>query len=286
MTTGTRVKKGEALVTVFGQELLNQGARLLVEQKSRTPVDAVAPPSPEGSVTLAGVIGARRRLLNLGASEEFIEKIERERQVPEVFTIAAPRDGIIVERNLVDGQAFRAGDVAFRIADLSVVWVIADVPEGDIETLTPGQDVTVSTRSHPGHSFRGTISLIYPQMNPETRTARVRVELTNSDLMLLADMYADVEIAAGSVDEVVALPANAVIYSGSRQVVLLDRSNGRFEVREVKLGREGNGFVEVLRGVAEGDQVVVNGNFLIDAESNLQAAIKAFGSSSNSEAKR
>ena len=120
----------------------------------------------------------------------------------------------------------------------------------------------------------------------ETRTVRVRIELPNPDLALLPDMYADVEIATGTNEDVVAVPSSAVIDSGSRQVVLLDQGDGRYEPRDVKLGRKGDGFFEVVSGIAEGDRVVVNGNFLIDAESNLQAALKGFAAPSNTEAKR
>jgi Cu(I)/Ag(I) efflux system membrane fusion protein len=128
------------------------------------------------------------------------------------------------------------------------------------------------------------VAVIYPHLRKETRTARVRIELPNPDLALLPDMYGNVEIATGSNEKVVAVPASAVIDSGSRQVVLLDRGEGRYEPRDVKLGRRGDGFIEVLSGVSEGDKVVVNGNFLIDAESNLQAALKGFSPAPATEA--
>jgi Cu(I)/Ag(I) efflux system membrane fusion protein len=181
-----------------------------------------------------------------------------------------------LERNAVDGQAFKAGDVLFRIADHSVVWMMADVAEGDIDALKVGQPVQVTTRAWPGRVFKGNVAIVYPHLMKETRTARVRIELANSDLALLPDMYGDVAISTGEGVPVVAVPTSAVIDSGARQVVLVDRGEGRFEPRAVKVGRRGDGFAEILDGVAEGDRVVVNGNFLIDAESNLQAALKAF----------
>jgi Cu(I)/Ag(I) efflux system membrane fusion protein len=269
VTSGTHVKKGEPLMTVFGQELLNQAARLLVEQKGEDPG---ATPGFQG---LSGiVVGARRRLLNFGVPEEFIDRVKRDRKVPDTIAWPAPRDGVVLERNAVDGQGFKAGDVLFRIADHSVVWVIANVAEGDIGALKPGQSVNVTTRAHPGRVFTGKVAVIYPHLMKETRTARVRIELPNPDLALLPDMYGDVEIATGSEEPVVAVPSSAVIDSGARQVVILDRGEGRFEPREVKLGRKGDGYVEVQSGLKAGDSVVVNGNFLIDAESNLQSALK------------
>jgi Cu(I)/Ag(I) efflux system membrane fusion protein len=158
---------------------------------------------------------------------------------------------------------------------------LADVAEGDIDALKLDQEVKVTIRARPGRVFTGKVTVIYPVLMKETRTARVRIELANSDLALMPDMYADVEIATGAEDAVLAVPASAVIDSGVRQVVLLDQGEGRYEPRDVKLGRKGDGFIEVLSGVSENDQVVGNGNFLIDAESNLQAALKGFSASSS-----
>ena len=193
---------------------------------------------------------------------------------------------MVLERNAVNGQGFKAGDVLFRIADHSVVWVMADVAEGDIGALKAGQSVQVTTRAHPGRVFDGTVSAVYPHLMKETRTVRVRVELPNPDLALLPDMYADVDIATGSDEPVVAVPASAIIDSGARQVVIVAQGDGRFEPREVKLGRKGDGYVEVTSGVLDGESVVVNGSFLIDAESNLQAALKGLGAPPAEESHR
>jgi membrane fusion protein, copper/silver efflux system len=272
-TSGTHVKKGAPLMTVFGQELLNQAARLLIE--------------PSGQNDKSGnVIGARRRLLNFGVPEAFINQIERDRKVPNTVSWPAPRDGVVLERNAVDGQGFKAGDVLFRIADHSVVWVMADVAEGDLGALKPGQSVKVTTRAHPDRVFTGKVAVVYPHLMKETRTVRVRIELPNPDLALLPDMYAEVDIATGSDEPVVAVPVSAVIDSGTRQVVILDRGDGRFEPRDVKLGRKGDGYVEVTSGLQDGESVVVNGNFLIDAESNLQSALKGLTTPTANEANR
>lgn len=278
VTTGTHVKQGQPLMTVFGQELLNQAARLLVEQDLGSSNDEMPRSLRAQPGGVAGVVGARRRLLNLGAPEAFIDEVKRTRRVPDAIAWPAPLSGVVLERNAVDGQGFKAGDVLFRIADHSVVWVMAQVAEGDLGAIEPGQGVKVTTRAHPGRVFTGKAAVVYPHLMKETRTARVRVELPNPDLALLPDMYADVDIVTGSGDAVVAVPQSAVIDSGERQVVILDRGDGRFEPREVKLGRKGDGYVEALSGIAEGDRVVVGGNFLIDAESNLQAALKGMTS--------
>jgi Cu(I)/Ag(I) efflux system membrane fusion protein len=154
------------------------------------------------------------------------------------------------------------------------MWLVADVPEFELGNVHVGQSVTVRVRFLPGRTFTGRVDVIYPQLNKETRTARVRIELPNPDNALLADMYADVEIASGSPAPVVAVPDSAVIDSGTRQVVILDKGKGRFEPREITLGARGAGFVEIRKGVTEGDRVVIAANFLIDAESNLKAALR------------
>lgn len=273
VTTGTHVKKGDVLAKVFGQEVLNEAARLLIEREDETSVRG----GVNGPV---GVIGATRRLQNLGVPEEFMKQVKSERSVPDTFVYRSPIEGDVLERNWSDGQGFKAGDVGFRIADHSVVWMMADVAESDIGAVKPGERVNVTTRAHPGRTFNGTVTVVYPHLMKETRTVRVRIELPNPDMALLPDMYGDVDIATGSKADVVAIPASAVIDSGSRQIALVDLGDGRYDPREVKLGRAGGGFREVLSGVSEGDKVVVNGNFLIDAESNLQAALKGFSAPS------
>ncbi len=273
-TSGAHIKKGEMLASVFGQEALDQAARLLIEQVQGGRDDD-APGLTGSRVAPGGVIGASRRLRNLGIPEDFIDKVKRERRVPDTLVMTAPFDGIVLERMVVDGQAFKPGDVLFRVADHSVVWVLADIPESDVGVVQPGQSVSVRSRAHPGRVFKGKVALVYPHLMKETRTGRVRIELDNPDLALLPDMYADVDIETESDKPVVAVPSSAVIDSGSRKVVIVAQGEGRFKPRDVKIGKSGDGLVEVIEGIADGDRVVVNGNFLIDAESNLQAALKA-----------
>ncbi len=269
VTTGTQVTKGDALANVFGQEVLNEAARLLIEQTSHA--DELSLPGIKGP---AGVVGATRRLQNLGVPQEFMDEVKRDRKVPDTFTYRSPIDGYVLERNWSEGQGFKAGDVGFRIADVSTVWMMADVAESDIDDVRPGQSVRVSTRARPGRTFQGKVTVIYPRLQKETRTIPVRVELPNPDTSLLPDMYGDVEIATNNV-ATLAVPSAAVIDSGNRQVVLVDLGDGRYQPRDVKLGRRGDGYVEITSGVSDGDRVVSNGNFLIDAESNLQSALKS-----------
>ena len=161
---------------------------------------------------------------------------------------------------------------------MSTVWLIADVFEQDLAGVRVGQEAIVSVKAYPGRSFAGRVAFIYPVVGEQTRTARVRIEMPNPDDLLKADMYATVEIASpiGS-GEALSVPESAVIDSGTRQVVLIDHGEGRFEPRPVALGERADGYVAVLDGVTEGERVVVSANFLIDAESNLKAALSSIG---------
>jgi Cu(I)/Ag(I) efflux system membrane fusion protein len=220
--------------------------------------------------------GSRQRLQNLDVPDAVIAAMEKTGNVPIAIEWSAPRDGVVLERTAVEGMRAQPGDVLFRVADTSVVWAVIDLAERDLGAVSVGQPVIVRARSYPGREFAGRISVIYPQLNKDTRTARVRIELSNPDFALLPDMYVDAEIDTGDPQAVLAVPESAVLDTGSRQAVFIDKGEGRFEPRDVKIGHRGGGYVEIREGVAEGEPVVVAANFLIDAESNLKAALKGF----------
>ena len=269
VTTGDRVRKDQPLLRLYSPEIAAASAQYL---------SVLNEASGAGGGRPLVLEGARRRLVNLNVPADVLAEIERTRKVPTTIVWSAPQDGIVLERNAVDGMRAPPGEVLFRIADISTVWVLADVPERDLAWVRPGQPAAIRTRSMPGRTFQGRVGLIYPQVNPETRTTRVRIELPNPEGLLLPDMYADVEFAAGADKPVVAVPDSALIDTGTRQVVIIDKGEGTFEPREVKIGLRGNGFVEIREGVSEGDRVVVSANFLIDAESNLKAALQGMAS--------
>jgi len=262
VTTGQHVHKGQPLMNVYSPALSSAAAEYLSALNAGT--------------TGQPLKGARRRLENLGTPEAAIAELERTREISLSVPWLAPQDGEILERNAVNGMRAGPGDVLFRIADHRVVWVVIDVAERDLSQISVGAKVNVRPRALQGQSFAGTVSLIYPHLNAQTRTARIRAEMPNPDELLRPDMYVDVDINTGALQPVLAVPENAVLDSGTRQAVLIDKGDGRFEPREVKLGHRGGGYVEVSDGVTEGDQVVVSANFLIDAESNLKAALKGF----------
>jgi Cu(I)/Ag(I) efflux system membrane fusion protein len=260
VTTGSEVRKGQPLVRLYSPTVASAASEYL------------------SGLTLKGDVatlrGPRQRLLNFAVPQSLLSEIERTREVPLTFTWTSPRDGIVLERNVSDGMRVMPGDVMFRIADHSHVWAMVDVAERDLAAVAAGQSVTVRARSYPDRTFSGKVALVYPHLNPATRTVRVRIELPNADHLLLPDMYAEAEIDTGSGLNVLAAPDSAVIDSGDRQVVIVDKGEGRFEPRKVQLGRRGGGYVEIKDGVSEGDAVVITANFLIDAESNLKAALK------------
>jgi Cu(I)/Ag(I) efflux system membrane fusion protein len=273
VTTGTHVHRGQPLMRIYGPNLSSAAAEYLSALNART----------GAGISDQALKGARRRLENLDAPEKFIADLERTREIPAYVSWPAPQDGEIVERNAVNGMRAAPGDILFRIASHDLVWVIVDVAERDLSLISVGQKVTVRPRAYPDRPFTGKVTLIYPHLMAETRTGRIRIELPNPDEALRPDMYADVEIATGTDAPVVTVSSSAVIDSGERQIVLLDKGDGRFEPREVKLGRRGAGRVEIKEGLAENDKVVVSANFLIDAESNLKAALSGLDSGAKSQ---
>jgi Cu(I)/Ag(I) efflux system membrane fusion protein len=254
VTTGDLVKKGQTLLHVYSPEI----AAALAQY--------AANPTFEG---------ARIRVLNLAVPAAVLAEVERSRKPPLTIAWPSPTEGAVLERAAIDGMKAEPGQTLFRLADMTSLWALVDVSERDYGRLRFGQTVTLRARALPGRAFTGKVSQIYPQINSQTRTARIRVELANPDLALRPDMYVEAEIATGDGARVATVPDSAVIDSGNRQIVILDKGEGRFEPREVKTGRRGEGRVEITEGVGEGDRVVTSANFLIDAESNLKAALKS-----------
>ena len=265
VTTGSRVKAGQPLMEIYSSAVSSAAAEYLATITSKT----------VGGVEMYGR-GSRQRLVNLDVPEQVIAELERTRLAPVTVHWSAPRDGIVLERSAIEGMRANPGDVLFRIADTSLVWALVDVAERDLGNIAVGQSVAVRARSFSGRVFSGKIAIVYPQVNRDTRTVRVRIELANPDAALLPDMYVDADIDTADSAPVLAIQDSAVLDTGTRQAVLVDKGEGRFEPREVKLGRRGGGYIEVRDGLADGEAVVTSANFLIDAESNLKAALKGF----------
>ena len=250
-----------------------------------TPMFCPLPYSPEITAALAQFLtdlrsegrlteGARQRLENLGVPGEVIDRIATEGQTTVSIPIMAPRSGVVLERMAVEGMMSEAGDTLFRIADTSTVWVIAEVPEAALMEIAVGAEVRVSFRGLTDGPISGRIDTIYPEVDMMTRTGKLRIELPNPDGRLRANMFAEVEVMLGGAP-VVQVPEGAVIDTGDRQVVIIDLGEGRFRPEPVMVGRRGGGMIEIVSGIEAGDLVVSAATFLIDAESNLNAALAA-----------
>jgi Cu(I)/Ag(I) efflux system membrane fusion protein len=255
--TGQTVKAGEPLFRIYSPQIVQAAVdyRVAAAQGQRE-------------------TGARK-LRNYGAPESYIRSIPARGDIPLSLDWPSPVDGVLMRKNIVVGARVMPGDEIYRLADVSTVWVIADVPEQDAGRVKPGDPAAITVRAHPGETFLGEVAFILPELKAETRTAQVRIELPNPGHKLLHQMYADVTIEAARGEPVLAVPASAIIDSGLRQVAIVDLGEGKFAPRPVKLGRKGGEHVEILSGLKPGDKVVTKANFLIDAESNLKAALTA-----------
>jgi membrane fusion protein, copper/silver efflux system len=274
-TTGQTVRRGEALLEVYSPDLVLAQREYLVARSAAedmTHADAVARDNAN-----AIAAAALSRLKNWDISADQLARLQRSGAAARTLTLTAPIGGIVMEKTALQGLHFGAGDMLYRIVDLSSVWLLADVFEQDLAQVRPGQSAKITVQAYPGRVFDGRVAFVYPTVNAQTRTAKVRIEVPNPDLLLKTDMYATVEIAA-PVDSstVLAVPDSAVLDTGAKQTVLVDRGEGRFEPRAIKPGARANGYVAVLAGLTEGEKVVTGANFLIDAESNLRAALQAF----------
>jgi Cu(I)/Ag(I) efflux system membrane fusion protein len=258
VTTGSTIAEGAPLVTLYSPEIAAALAQFVTDVRS------------EGRQRE----GARQRLENLGVPGDVIDRIAVEGLASVSIPVMAPRSGVVLERMAVEGMMSKAGETLFRIADISTVWVIGEVPESALMDIATGAEVRVSFRGLAGEPMSGLIDTIYPELDMMTRTGKLRIELPNPDGRLRPNMFADVEIMLDQTP-VVQVPEGAVIDTGDRQVVILDLGDGRFRPEPVTVGRRGGGFVEIVSGVAAGDIVVSTATFLIDAESNLNAALAA-----------
>ncbi len=273
--TGQPVRRGQPLFEVYSPELAAAEQEYVIARQSEGAMAHADPAMRSGTAGIAAAALARLRNFDLPADE--VARLRRTGAVGRTLTLTSPMDGVVLEKAALQGMRFAPGETLYRIADLSTVWLLADVFEQDLGLVGPGQEASIAMTAYPDRRFAGKVTFVYPTLNAATRAAKVRVEIPNPDQLLKPDMYATVEIAAllGS-KPVVAVPDSAVLDSGTRQVVLVERAPGRFEPRTVATGRRADGQVEIRSGVAAGEKVVVGANFLIDAESNLRAALQSF----------
>jgi Cu(I)/Ag(I) efflux system membrane fusion protein len=272
--TGETVRRGQPLMHVYSPDLVLAQQEYALLSKS---LRAAGSLGGEGAATCRLLEGAEQRLRYLDFPAPEMQRLKREAEPRTIVTIPSPVAGTVIEKPALQGMRFTAGEPLYKIVDMSQVWLLAEVFEQDLANVRVGQEATITLRAYPGRTFKGRVAFIYPTVGQATRTAKVRIEIPNPGGELKADMYATLEIASPlGPRNVLAVPASAVLDNGVRQVVLIDRGEGRFEPRTVKLGARADSYVEVIEGVRDGDPVVVSANFLIDAESNLKTALADF----------
>jgi len=281
-TTGQPVGRGQPLAEVYSPELVSAQREYLIAYNATRSMSGAGSEAQAGVGQLAGA--ALERLRNWDISDEQLARLRQGGEPRRTLTLMAPASGVIIKDPPVAGMRFTPGEALFKIADLSRVWLIGDVFEQDLSQVRVGSRATLNVSAFPDRTFPGEVTFIYPTLNAETRTARVRIELTNPQGLLRPGMYGTVQIDTGPKREVLTVPDSAVIDSGTRQVVLVALGEGRFEPRQVRLGGRGGGFVEVLEGVKDGESVVTRANFLIDSESNLKAALAGFSADRHASA--
>lgn len=264
-TPGELVRRGEPLFTLYSPELYAAQEELLAAAESQKTARSSAAPARADYL----VDAARRRLRLWDIDTTQINRILRNRKAIQYVPIASPVSGYVIEKNVVEGATVEPGARLYRIAGLDEIWIEAEVYESDLGLVEKGDTARVTLPYSPGHELRGQVAFVYPYLDDATRTGRVRIVLSNPDLRLKPDMYADVELEK-PLGERLAIPEDAVLYAGRRTFVFVDLGEGRLRPKAVELGRKAGDFLEVREGLAEGDRIVTSGNFLVAAESRLK----------------
>ena len=272
--TGQPVQKGDPLFSIYSPMLVTAQQELLLAGQLTSDVNSGSATARSGASDLRAA--ARARLLQWNVSPQDIQAAEREGAPRHALTFVSPVTGIVVEKTIVKGQRVMAGDVLYRLANLSSVWLDGEVFEQDLPDVRLGQEVTAEFPALPGATRHGRISYIYPTLNTETRTAHIRVELANPGLELKPGMYATIRFTSLS-RRALTVPRSSVLATGERNLVFVRDADGRFVAREIVIGKTGADRVEVLRGLVAGETVVASGTFLVDAESNLDKALGGMG---------
>ena len=276
---GEAVHTGQKLFDIYSPQLVTTEEEYL--QAISYAKKMAATPYPDTAARAQALVAsARQRLQYWDISDAQIDALASSGSVQRTLSVSSPVDGLVVEKmdQALEGMRATAGMQLYKIVDLSTVWVDVQIFEYQVPWLKPGLRATIELSYEPGHRYTGVVRFLHPSLDQKTRTMTASIELPNPGLKLRAGMYANVTLDVPSAHQVLAIPDNAVIHSGERDVVVLDLGHGLFQARDVTLGVNGNGLWQVTHGVEEGDRVVVAAQFLIDSESNLKAAIARISS--------
>jgi Cu(I)/Ag(I) efflux system membrane fusion protein len=272
---GDRVKRGQRLFTIYSPDLVaSQEEYLLAVRGQKQLGSSEFPEVAQGSKDL--LEAAKRRFQLWDITEDHIRELEQTGKVMRTLPIHSPITGTVIKKEALAGAHVEPGEELYTIADLSRIWILADIYEYELSFVKIGQQAAVTLSYDPGTVLTGRVGFIYPTLDPKTRTAKVRFELDNPDERLKPDMYANVELRAELGTKLV-IPQEAIIESGQKQVVFLHHGGGRLEPRLIKTGVKTGGWSEVLEGLNEGDHIVTSANFLIDSESRLKSVVESMG---------
>jgi len=272
---GARVEEGQPLFDVFSRELYSAQEEFLIALRSSGAEDELVGFVPEVGKDLdRNLEAARRRLLLFGIGPDQVERLAREGEVSQTMTIASPYSGLVTEKHAFEGMRVTPGMLAYRIADLSRVWVFVTLYEYQLPFVREGQSAVMTLPYLPGQRFEGTVDFVYPWLQEKTREVRVRLEFPNPSLLLKPGMFATVELSGRLAEERTLAPREAVIDTGERAVAFVSLGGGKFEPRDVRLGVQAEeGMVEVLSGLRPGELVVTSGQFLLDSEARIREAL-------------
>jgi len=272
--TGRVVTRGEPLFTLYSPDLIAEQNDYLLALRGRSTL-AVSDPAGLADYSDRLAAAARERLLRLEMTDAEIDEVARTGRAAETVIVRSPATGVIAEKTALRGMRVMTGQMLYRLTDLSTVWVEAEVYETDLAMVRTGMRASVSLPGYPDRTFAGRISYIYPLITPETRTVRARIVLGNPGGLLKPNMLATVTLQAPA-SHALLVPADALVDTGTQQLVFISDGSGRFTPREVRVGRRSAGQVELLSGVADGDEVAASATFFLDSESQLRGALQNY----------
>jgi Cu(I)/Ag(I) efflux system membrane fusion protein len=270
---GKEVKRGQRLFSLYSPELLSAQNEYLLALRTRKALSSGGVLADNGDALVAS---SRRKLELWDVPESEIEQLERTGQASKRLTFVSPISGVVTGKNLVEGSRLAAGDTPYEISDLSAVWVMADAYEADQPKVKVGMATTLTLQAYPNRIFKGEVAFIDPLLDPKTRTAKVHIHFMNPSGELKPEMFGEVTLEGASRTGLT-IPFDAVIHTGTKDVVFLDLGEGKFQPREVQLGSKQGDQVEIVQGLAEAQKVVTRANFLVDSESRLRASLAAMG---------
>lgn len=269
--TGEKIRKNDGLFTVYSPELVATQQEYLLAVEANE-ILGKNPNSKAASGAHGALQAANQRLLLWDVPEDETKRLIKTEKVAKIITIRSPIDGTVINKNAYAGMRIEPGNELYTIAELSLLWILGDIYEYELPYIHVGQTADVTLTSYPNETFKAKLDFIYPTVDPQTRTTKVRLEIDNKKAQLKPGMYVNVELKIPLGKRLV-VPKDAILLTGERAVIFLYHGDGKIEWRDVKIGVRAGKLVEVSEGIKEGDVIITSANFLIDSESQLKAAM-------------